>query len=122
MLRKLRLILVVPFLLACGTRNDIVFEAFSDPFLDWYSLKLYSGGEFDLHVPSADYAGQYLVSGDTIFLSGKDSTQHWNFLIDSQTKSIKTIGPNSSPPSFFIDIVVNKLSELGPSGSKHLIR
>lgn len=47
---KIKLAALTLFLLGCiGKREDIVFEAFTEPLLDWYSLKLYSTGDFDLH-------------------------------------------------------------------------
>ena len=111
--------------LSCSTaREDVVLEAFTEPFLDWYSLKLYSDGHFDLHIPSIDYSGTYKASGDTVFLKsveietrtrttgpkikGVVKEQRWTFLIDSKTRKVRTIG-NTDSPTISIDIVDNKL-------------
>jgi hypothetical protein len=112
-------------LLSCfTTRENIVFEAFEEPFLDWYSLTLYSNRTFDLNIPSIDYTGTYQVSADTIYLQSKETVQRigkignnreeiikdrcWIFLIDSTTNRIRTVEkPNS--PTISIRIVENKL-------------
>ena len=111
--------------LGCSTpREDVVLEAFTEPFLDWYSLKLYSNGHFDLHIPSIDYSGSYKVSGDTVLLKsieietrtrtigpkvkGVVKEQRWTFLIDSKKRKITTIG-NIDSPTISIDIIDNKL-------------
>jgi len=124
-MRKLKTVALIGILLSCSTtREDIVFEAFTEPFLDWYSLKLYSNGEFDLHVPSIDYSGKYKLSGDTIFLESIETErrtmakedkkeevikeQRWTFLIDPKGKKVRTI-ENASSQIISIDIVDNKL-------------
>ena len=112
-------------LLSCSTyREDVIFEAFTEPFTDWYSLRLYSNGEFDLHIPSIDYRGIYKLSGDTIFLTSIESEQrtiltrddteeivkeqYWIFLIDSKAKQIRAI-ENQDSQRILIDIIDNKL-------------
>jgi hypothetical protein len=113
---------------SCGKqREDIVLEAFTEPMMDYYSLKLYANGEFDFHIPVIDYYGRYLTSGDTITLrsiereprkmsvtvNGRVMTKtitemEWRFLIDEEKRQIRSI---SSPDTkgIWIDIVMNKL-------------
>jgi len=124
-MKKLRTVGLMIIVLSCSTaREDVVLEAFTEPFLDWYSLKLYSDGHFDLHIPSIDYRGTYKVSGDTLFLKsietetrtlttgpktkGVVKEQRWTFLIDPKTRKVRTIG-NTNSPTISIDIVDNKL-------------
>jgi hypothetical protein len=124
-MKKLKVVGLIAILVSCSTtREDVVFEAFTEPFLDWYSLKLYSNGEFDLHIPSIDYSGMYKLSGDTVFLESIETEhrtmttenkteevikeQRWTFLIDPNRKKIRTI-ENASLQTISIDIVDNKL-------------
>jgi hypothetical protein len=63
------MVMVASLISGCSKqREDIVFEAFTEPAMDYYSLKLYANGEFDFHVPVIDYYGRYIQSGDTIVL------------------------------------------------------
>ena len=124
-MRKLRIVGLIILSLSCSrAQEDVVFEAFTEPFLDWYSLKLYSNGEFDLHIPSIDYSGTYKLSGDTVFLESIETEQRtmttgnkteeiieeqrWTFLIDLKAKKIRTIEDKNSP-TIWIDIVDSKL-------------
>jgi len=61
-------------LFSCNNGNKTSFDAFSDGFLDYYSLKIYTDGSFELHIPIIDAEGQSRVSGDTIFLIYKEGT------------------------------------------------
>jgi hypothetical protein len=75
-MKKLKTIGLMIIFVSCSTvREDVVLEAFTEPSLDWYSLKLYSNGEFDLHIPSIDYSGVYKVSDDTVFLKSSETEQ-----------------------------------------------
>jgi hypothetical protein len=122
------MVMVAAIIFGCSNqREDIVFEAFTEPAMDYYSLKLYSKGEFDFHVPVIDYSGRYIQSGDTIVLksiereprklsvtvNGRVMTKtitemEWEFIIDEKKGQIQSI---SSPGTkgIFIDIVMNKL-------------
>jgi hypothetical protein len=124
-MKKLRIVALMIIFISCSTaREDVVLEAFTEPVLDWYSLKLYSDGRFDLHIPAIDYRGTYKVSGDTVFLKsievetarktigpktkGVVKEQRWTFLIDSKTRKVRTIG-NADSQTISIDIIENKL-------------
>lgn len=124
-MKELRIVALMIIFISCSTaREDVVLEAFTEPFLDWYSLKLYSDGRFDLHIPTIDYRGTYKVSGDTVFLKsikvetatktigpkakGVVREQRWTFLIDSKTRKVRTIG-NGDSQTISIDIIDNKL-------------
>lgn len=72
-LYKLSLISIFMSTFSCND-NKPVFDAFSDGFLDYYSLKIYADGSFVLHVPFTDGEGQSRISGDTIFLNYKEGT------------------------------------------------
>jgi hypothetical protein len=116
------------FFLSCAKqRADIVFEAFTEPAMDYYSLKLYGNGEFDFHVPVIDYYGRYLLSGDTLTLrsiereprkmsvtvNGRVMTKtitemEWKFLIDKRKKQVRSISSENTT-GIVIDIVMNNL-------------
>lgn len=100
--------LIMVFLGCSTAREDVVLEAVTYPFLDWYSLKLYSNGEFDLHIPSIDYSGIYTVADDTVFLKSIETEQQWTFLIDREESKITTI-KNAGSPAIRIDVISNKL-------------
>jgi hypothetical protein len=123
-MRTIKAIGMMIILVGCSTaREDIVLEAFTEPFVDWYSLKLYSNGEFDLHIPSRDYRGTFEVSGDTVFLKSVENEkrpmmhdtrtrgvkdQRWTFIVDTKARKIRTIHSNDSS-AIVIDIVDYKL-------------
>lgn len=122
-MRKSGTVALIIIFISCSTaREDVVFEAFTKPPADGYSLKLYSNGRFDLQIPATDYSGTYTHSGDTVFLKsieietkprtvgpnikGIVTEQHWIFLIDAETRKIRTLG---NTDSISMDIVGNGL-------------
>lgn len=124
-MKKLRTVALMIIFVSCSSaREDVVLEAFTEPVVAGYSLKLYSNGRFDWHIPATDYRGNYTLSGDTLFLKSieieaKERTagpnikgiveeQHWFFLIDTKTRKIRSIG-NTDSPVISMDIVVDKL-------------
>lgn len=69
---KNTLLLTLLFSIACSTKKQLLFYAFTDSFVDWHKLELFEDQSFSLHIPSADYSGFYRIDADTIFLNYKE--------------------------------------------------
>jgi hypothetical protein len=70
---KRTLLYLISFTLfsSCEKKKEPIFRAFTEGFLDWYNLNLYEDNNFELHIPSIDFNGNYKINGDTIFLNYK---------------------------------------------------
>ena len=99
-------VLILTLAVSCTNKKEKIFYAFTDGFMDWYSLELYPDRTFSLHVPVADYSGTYKIIADTILLAyNKD-----------------TIGTGHAPIAYLIQYDKKKVDELEFDGQKHQIR
>lgn len=64
--------LILLFLFCGCGRRPAVLRGFADGWAAWWSLDLYADSTFDIHIGAGDFAGQYTLCADTIFLEYGD--------------------------------------------------
>jgi hypothetical protein len=99
--------LLASLLLIGCSRKPTVFRGFSDGTMAWWSLNLYVDGGFDMHLGGGDYAGEYRVDGDTIWLQYLEEpakgTGPRAFLIDRRKAVVVGLRMNAATQGLALD-------------------